>query len=274
MSTHGHVTTKLQGDEATQAKPVAATSLCQQLEACSLADHPQVFTHIDSRSRERFHFEAKQANTEILETHGVVSLADLISRLPEHVLLKRERVQLALALVKATLMNHSTLSWPQGCVLKGIGFLNGPNAEVDIATVLETLNFEVQMGGDDCGDVVDTEMETESVASEDELENTFGIQNRILYRLGVALLSIGSWERIEWKDISVARRKARALDGMGAKYREVVKRLIWANFDVDDPSDLNDERLQAEILRTVVAPLEKRAMHRRDRTRKTGYEKR
>ncbi|KAK5655513.1 hypothetical protein OQA88_5784 [Cercophora sp. LCS_1] len=254
---------------AAQSTLASVVGLCQQLEACAIATHPQTFTHIDSRSRERFHFEPKQAAKQVLEKQKLATLSDLVTRLPEHLLLKRERVQLALALVKATLMNHSTLAWPNGCVLESIGFLSDPNMEIDILTVLNTLNLEVQVGGDESGDSVDTDMESGSVASEDELENTFGVQNRVLYRLGVALLSIGLWDKIEWKDIPAARRKAKALDAMGAKYREVVKRLIWANFDAD-PTNLNDERLQAEILRTVVSPLEKRAAYRRDRTKRHG----
>jgi len=231
-------------------------SLCQQLEDCVLSPQVRYFSHIDHQGRERFQFEAKEIGD--WETHRMLCAAELL-RQPVDMVLNRERIQLALALVRGTMVNHSSSAWPQGCVLEGLSFLQDPHAAVDVSAALSTLNIQVQVGKND---TVDMDMEEGSVVSEEELQFTYGIQNQILYRLGVALLSIGLWTVIDWKDIAAVRRKAAALDSLGDKYQGVVKRLIWGNFGVDT-TDLGDERLQAEILRTVIGPLEKRTSSRR-----------
>lgn len=230
-------------------------TLCEQLENCMLSPHPRAFSHVDPQERERFQFEAKEIGN--WETHRMCCATELLSQ-PVDMVLNRERFQLALALVRATMVSHSSSAWPQGCVLEGISYLQDPQGGVDVSAALPTLNIQVEVGS---SDTVDMDMEGGLILPE-ELEFTYGIQNQILYRLGVALLSIGLWARIDWKDIAGVRRKAAALDSLGEKYREVVKRLIWGNFGVDT-TELGDERLQVEILRTVISPLEKRAAPRR-----------
>ncbi|KAL2200833.1 hypothetical protein P885DRAFT_19817, partial [Corynascus similis CBS 632.67] len=101
-------------------------------------------------------------------------------------------------------------------------------------------------------------MEEGSVALEEELRDTYGIQNQTLYRLGVALLSIALWTKIDWRNIAAVRRKAAALTELGHVYRDAVNRLIWGNFGIYPP-DLDSEDLRSEIIRTVIGPLERRA---------------
>jgi hypothetical protein len=94
--------------------------------------------------------------------------------------------------------------------------------------------------------------------SEDKLQYTFGTRNQVLYRLGVALLSIGLWSKVGWEDVAAVRRKADALDSPGKKFSHAVKRLINCDFGIDTV-DLSNERLQVEILRAVIVPLERLA---------------
>ncbi|KAM7198306.1 hypothetical protein V8F33_005097 [Rhypophila sp. PSN 637] len=89
---------------------------------------------------------------------------------------------------------------------------------------------------------------------EEELKLTFGVRNLVLYRLGVALLSIARWERIQWQDIASVRKKVAALDWGGVAYKTAVKSLINCDFGAGD--DLEKERLQFEVMRSVVRPLE------------------
>lgn len=242
-------------------------SLCRQLKAYSDTSTPKarqrVFNYIDVQRRELFMFEPKLAearNFEGWDTHKVTSLVELLNHQIHDIILDFERIQLALALVRGTLMNYSTLGWPQGCVMEGISFFNKVDDDVDMSALLNTLNIQVQVGNSLASD---TNMEDSSVTvSEDELQYTFGIRNQILYRLGVALLSIGLWSKVAWEDFAAVRRKAAALDSLGKKFSHAVQRLIWGDFGVDT-ADLSNERLQVEILRAVIVPLERLAeLHR------------
>ena len=241
------------------------SSLCQELEQCSFAPNPDRFQYADV-NRQQFEFEPKASQMAISKrwkTSKIASLADLL-RCPVHdVILDRERILLALALVRGTLKSHSTEGWPKGCVLGGLGFLHDPKAGFDASAVLETLSMEIRVGSDG---TVDTDMDGSSMVSEEELRYTYGVRNQVLYRLGVALLSIGLWTRLRWEDVGMVRRKAESFDSLGGKrYREAVRRLISGEFGVET-NNLDDEQLQAEIHRSIIVPLEKRAgIHRQMR---------
>lgn len=246
-------------ESASTAEGVA--SLCEELEKCSIAPNPKPVRHTDNQHQ--FEFEPKPSQTTSRvrwETSKISSLADLLKCPVHDVILDRERILLALALIRGTLSNHSTEGWPKGCVLGGISFLHNGTGEFDASAVLETLSMEIRVGGDGA---MDTDMDGGSMVSEDELKYTYGVRNQVLYRLGVALLSIGLWTRMRWEDVGMVRRKAESFDSLGGKrYREAVRRLISGEFGVDT-NRLDDERLQAEIHRTIVVPLEKRAgLHR------------
>jgi hypothetical protein len=208
-------------------------------------------------------FEPKALEAQNLEdwdSHKITSLIELLNHPIRDVILDRERIQLALALVRGTLMNHSTPGWPKGCVMEGISFFNKLDADVDVSTLLSTLNIQIQVGNSLASD---TNMEDCSVVvSEDEWQYASGIRNPVLYRLGVALLSIGLWSKVGWEDVAAVRRKAAALDSLGRNFSNAVKRLIYGDFGVDTV-DLSNDRLQVEILRSVIVPLQKLAeLHR------------
>jgi hypothetical protein len=235
-------------------------SLCYQLKACSVTStlwaRARVFSRVDFQ---QFMFEPKPAEAQNIggwDTHKITSLIELLNHRIRDVMLDRERIQLALALVRGTLMNHSTLGWPQGCMMEGISFFNKLDADIDVSALLDTLNIQMQVGNSVTSD---TNMKGSSVTvSEDELQYTSGVRNQVLYRLGVALLSIGLWSKLDWEDVAAVRRKAAALDSLGKKFSHVVERLIYGDFGVDTV-DLSDERLQVEILRAVIVPLERLA---------------
>src|SRR5450432_1967202 len=106
------------------------------------------------------------------DTHEITSLVELLNhRIPDG-LFDSGRIELALALVRGTLMNYSTLGWPQGCVMEGISFFNKLDADVNVSALLNTLNIQMQVGNSLASD---TNMEGSSVTvSEDELQYTFG----------------------------------------------------------------------------------------------------
>lgn len=224
-------------------------------------------------------------------------LSRLLDSPPQYVMLDRERIRLAAGLVRATLMAHSTPGWPgqrhgdhhglpTNCLLDQISFLSQWSAEtsagVDIDSLLHTLNIPVAVGDPthpsktiasshsdtdmtDAGDI-NTTMQTHNKTSdhssnrestEEDLKDTYGIRNLVLYRLGVALLSIGLWRSIPWKEFASVRRKARALDWGGAEYKCAVHKLINGDFGLGvGDLDLEDEDLQIEIVKTIVGPLE------------------
>ncbi|KAK4211001.1 hypothetical protein QBC37DRAFT_321169 [Rhypophila decipiens] len=206
---------------------------------------------------------------------------------PEYIMSRRDRIQLAATLVRVTLTAHSTAGWPGhqsasvGCILEGIYFLIegsvvDKSTTITIQSLLNTLHIPVNVGNSlevMDNDSSDTKMTDsgESVSPrhakatsagtadsidpiEEELKFTFGVRNLVLYRLGVALLSIARWERIQWQDIASVRKKAAALDWGGKAYKTAVTSLINCDFGAGD--DLTKERLQFEVMRSVVGPLE------------------
>lgn len=243
------------GSDAASSEDIG--SLCRQLKACSVTStpraRPRVFSYDDVQRREQFMFEPKPLEAQNLgdwDTHKITSLIELLNHPIRDVILDRERIQLALALVRGTLMNHSTLGWPKGCVMEGISFFNKLDADVDMSALLNTLNIQMQVGNSLASD---TNMEGSSVTVSEDYNS--GIRNQVLYRLGVALLSIGLWSKVGWEDVAAVRRKAAALDSLGKKFSHAVKRLIYSDFGADTV-DLSNERLRVEILRAVIVPLE------------------
>lgn len=262
-SVRGHSPAHSQGRrESEKSLPEDMVTLCQQLETCSIAPHPRPVVHIDVRMRERFEFDPKPSEARLIEgweSHQAATLSQLFGCRPHDAMLNRERIQLALVVVKGTLMNFSTRGWPQGCLLESIGFLHRTEGDIDASAILNTLNIPVSIGS---RDVNDTDMESGSLMSDDELQFMYGIRNQVLYRVGVALLSIGLWTAVDWRDVAGVRRKAASLDSLGKRFRDAVERLLYSNFGVDT-TNLGDEHLQVEILRAVVGPLERRAESRR-----------
>lgn len=215
-------------------------------------------------------------------------LSQLLAFKPEYVMLHQERIRLAAGLVRATLMAHSTPGWPGqqnhhqlplGCLLEQISFLSQESADisagVNIDSLLNTLNIPITVGSStqasktipssnsdaemtDAGDInKSTDHSSDPVSSEEDLKNTYGIPNLILYRLGVALLSIALWKPIPWQNITSVRRKARALDWGGSDYKCAVLKLINGDFGLGRGDlDLEKEDVQIEIVRNIVGPLD------------------
>jgi len=221
-------------------------------------------------------------------------LSQLLCVKPHHVMLDRERIKLAAGLVRATLMAHSTPGWPglrdsqqlpPGCLLDQINFLSRGSADIsagidDIDSLLDTLNMPIAVGGysktltsshsdtdmTDAADLNTTAAHTQNksadhssnpISTEEDLKNTYGIRNLVLYRLGVALLSIALWKRIPWQDIASVRKKARALDWGGREYQCAVNKLINGDFGLGTGElDLEDECVQIEIVKNIIGPLE------------------
>ncbi|KAM7209960.1 hypothetical protein V8F06_014659 [Rhypophila decipiens] len=206
---------------------------------------------------------------------------------PEYIMSRRDRIQLAATLVRVTLTAHSTAGWPGhqspsvGCILEGIyffieGSVVDKSTTITIQSLLNTLHIPVNVGNSlevmdndssdtkmtDAGESVSPRHAKATSAGtadsidpiEEELKLTFGVRNLVLYRLGIALLSIARWERIQWQDIASVRKKTAALDWGGKAYKTAVTSLINCDFGAGD--DLNKERLQFEVMRSVVGPLE------------------
>lgn len=145
------------------------------------------------------------------------------------------------------------------------------SSTVTIETLLKTLHIPVDVGSNiglnsisssdtamtDAGDSEqkDNKGDTTETAVSTQAYLKAGVRNLVLYRLGVALLSIARWERLPWQDVVTVRRKAAALNWGGEAYRTAVKSLIDCDFGAGD--DLEAEKLQFEVLRRVVGPLEK-----------------
>lgn len=233
-------------------------TLCERLEGCATSSCAEsVISQVDKlTTQERLRFKGKDLSK--WDGYTASPATELFGQ-PVDAVSNRERVRLALALLKATLINYSTPAWPKGSMFDAIDILKRPDAPVTLPDALETLNFRVQVGNSGDNDM---DMEDGCVASEEELWETYGIQNQVLYRLGVALLSIGLWTKVDWREFGPVRRKARALDSLGGTYRKAVERLIWANFNVPAATNLDSEDLRKEIIQNVIYPLERKANRR------------
>ncbi|KAM7196893.1 hypothetical protein V8F20_006860 [Naviculisporaceae sp. PSN 640] len=279
---------------ARETTPNAIASLCKELETISLqpAQSRQV-TRLDARHPEGYRFDPLEplqvlphdpsGSESAWNIHEIEfrPLAHLLGDNPHRVMLDRDRVQLAAALVRGTLMGHSTAGWPghrsasSGCILEGISFIHTGTSSmftaVQIETLLSTLNIPVDVGNySGCSRVSSSDAEMrdagESVRQGDRGDASesadrtqayvqTGVQNLELYRLGVALLSLARWQRVPWQDVVSVRRKASALSWGGEAYKTAVKSLIDCDFGAGD--DLDVEKIQFEVMRRVVGPLER-----------------
>lgn len=209
----------------------------------------------------RFEFDdAVQDVESLVKTGRPVALEDLLELPVYDVISDRHRIAVALTLVKAVLKFHSTRCWPEGCLMSQVQFYTERDDDTDLAACLHTLHLTADMS------TPDLEMDVGMAASKANANNrlskedirhakdAFGIENMLLYCVGVALLQIGIWDKVPWKDVITVRRRMARLSFLGEKYYRVTKKLVNCNFE--SASSLANENLQAAIIDEVVFVLQ------------------
>jgi hypothetical protein len=99
-----------------------------------------------------------------------------------------------------------------------------------------------------------TGMSQESPQSIDETMLVYGIRNLTLHSLGVVLLQIGRWSRVEADDILQVRRLAQQVPRLGPKYRDLMQKCL--NCDFGCGSSLTRPQLQQAVFEDVVEELD------------------
>ncbi|KAI0138654.1 hypothetical protein F4776DRAFT_619341 [Hypoxylon sp. NC0597] len=175
----------------------------------------------------------------------------------------KDRLRLAITLVKSMLKYNSTPWWPQEWTLRQVYVLC--KGDRDLSSSLNTLHLSTHIeptqsasGGNQSLAALDGEnhppdsLPLESVQY--AMEN-YGIRNLTLYGLGVALLQIGLWDHVPWEDHVQVRRKVARLSYLGKRYRDATKRLIDCDFGLATEK-LDDVKLQSAIFTDIVGDLE------------------
>ena len=85
-------------------------------------------------------------------------------------------------------------------------------------------------------------------------QNKYGIRNVMMYSLGVALLAIGRWERVEAGDVEEVRRLASVPCYLGPIYSELVEQVLYCDFG--QGKDLERPELQKAVYECVILELQ------------------
>ncbi|KAI0126422.1 hypothetical protein BJ170DRAFT_405549 [Xylariales sp. AK1849] len=169
-----------------------------------------------------------------LVARKVTSLFDTLKIPVYNIISDRDRIKLAILLLKSALKHHSTPWWPKGCTMQQVFFFQLGGAD---ALSLDTLHLATQFHQTRSQLGHDSELDVGSTGvnyfPDEEVQfamENHGIRNLALYNLGVALLQIGLWDSIPWEDHVQVRRKTARLSYLGRQYRDATKKLIDCDF--------------------------------------------
>jgi len=186
-----------------------------------------------------------------------------------------DRIKIALRLVHTVLNFHNTPWLPDGWQLQDLSLPAPLTNSLDITTILKSLHLAAEFNNRIIP-LPDSPMPDPSVSPSSEitaniteptdLRVIYGVNNTVLFSLGVALLQIGHWKSLSSLQ-SVRHRKEneppwliarRVLNSgqspLGSKYQQIVEQCFQCNFGHGD--DLEKPELQAAVYTDVVCKLE------------------
>ncbi|SPO07741.1 uncharacterized protein DNG_10436 [Cephalotrichum gorgonifer] len=240
-----------------QADSDVQSGLCELFNQASLPISLGNFSLATTRS---FDFEGSPEHVDAELTGQSTPLFNLLSLPVYQVVSDRHRLTIALTLVRALLKFHSTKCWPRRCLLSEVKFYStSDDHDIDLAKCLDTLHISADIDPQPPGDG-DVEMENgskvPSSVEKDRIDwEAHGIQNPLLYSLGVALLQIGLWKQVKWDDLGRVRRKTANLSYLGESYHRMTRKLISGNMGSGE-SNLVNPKLQEVVMREVVSGLQ------------------
>ena len=91
----------------------------------------------------------------------------------------------------------------------------------------------------------------------DDEKSLYDIRNVNLYSLGVVMLEIGHWRKLNGRDIVSIRKLANPSSlrhPLGSRYHELARKCVDCDFGLG--SDLTTEKLQSAVYDQVVAGLD------------------
>lgn len=215
--------------------------------------------------RHSFVIKAKK-NSNNLGLNDIVpvpsALRDLIAANDEDEITLDFQLEIALKVATAALQFHSTPwlrnTWDMSdlCILEFI--------PQDLSNIHLYLQAELPMIGAPAEAAANPPGmdELPGRAKSFSLADYHGINNMILFSLGIALIEIGHWRQLirlridsDPDGIPTARRFARRPTPLGGAYQEIIQRCLQCNFGYG--TDLERYELQDAVYANVVCPLEK-----------------
>jgi hypothetical protein len=240
--------------------------ICSDLAKKSVASSPDpgCLGHIDTRSDESFRHSfyplknsfCPDASQGIINEGDIATMDQILDLSAEEYFDMVDRLRLARLLVSAVLKFHSTPWMAELWRLKDLSFFQ--NGE-DIKAALRTLHLGVEFAQQkltECnmdGVLLTPASSTISQVNEDE-RLSCGINNMTLHSLGVALLQIDRWTRIEPEDVLKVRKLAVRGSTLGPRYQELTHKCLSCDFGYG--SDLKRPQLQKAVYDNVVGVLE------------------
>ena len=187
----------------------------------------------------------------------VYSIFDLMRQEADDVLEVEDQLKLALKTALAILQYNDTPWLAERWRLGNMSYFGSQQCFDEIA--LKTLHLSSQISRPNHTAVMDYIQSTENAVS-DEIK--YGINNIPLFFLGVALLEIAHWTRLENKmlprdqedAVYTARRLALGRAPLGPEYQKIVQKCLQCNFGFG--TKLNSKSLQTAVYNDVVCELE------------------
>ncbi|KAK2018381.1 hypothetical protein LZ32DRAFT_599807 [Colletotrichum eremochloae] len=228
--------------------------LSQQLEASCLG-------HLDILSDEAFRHLFYPAKTcfcggfhTSVECHKAVTMDEVLDESSRDFFSTVDRLKLARSLVLAVLKFHSTPWLGDFWKLRDLAFFRTDQGE-DVSQALRSLHVGVEVAQRQINSMEGVQSLSDYPGLVTEDERLFcGIDNLTLHSLGVALLQIDRWTRVEPGDVLAVRKMALRTSSLGARYQEITRKCLRCDFGYG--SDLAKPRLQEAVYENVVGALE------------------
>jgi hypothetical protein len=192
------------------------------------------------------------------EYNTVYSVFDVMQQDVEDAIVVEDQLRLAHKIALAILQYNNTPWLSERWRLDKLSYF-GNYTDFD-ETSLETLHLSSRITAPGQPNAIAMDGVVPTTGLSDEIR--YGILNLPLFCLGVALLEIAHWQRIEMKmtpkddgdRVYAARRLASERAPLGPVYQKIARKCLQCNFGVG--TDLSSESLQAAVYGDVVCGLE------------------
>ncbi len=223
------------------------------------------FGHIDSCSRDNFRHtfypyviepgETTYPHRQKLTLDDVMLVDEILGQSVSNNLTVVSQLQLALRVASAVLMFNST---PWMSDIWGPRDLSFFHHGQDLTASLQTLHFRVELihegGSQQQGPSPDTISHDNLSGQLEDAQYKYGVRNVSLYSLGVVLLAIGRWARVDQSNVEAVRRLASQSCPLGPRYQELTQKVIDCDFGYG--KDLAKPKLQEAVYENVLMELE------------------
>ena len=203
-------------------------------------------------------FFARHVTLQRPERNTTCSVSDVMRRIAHAAVVDKDQLKLAHKTALAMLQYNNTPWLSERWRLDQLMYFGNDTSFNE--TSLETLHLTSKIGA--IGQTSDMTMGDTVSSTEMSDEIRYGINNRSLFFLGIALLEIAHWQTIEeqmtdrdGKDqVYAARRLANGSAPMGPVYQKIARKCLQCDFGFG--TDLSNEELQAAVYRDVICVLE------------------